>query len=606
MSYRLVKTKNKPEVGPLALLEIIEKVLRAKIPYTGRGLLSKKVLWITEEICRGYKSSVLARLTSNFIDNFDKIDQAEIRIKNLVNPARSFPIPTDPFQSILDILKKNDLLTFRLVNINAKEQADNNIINRAKKAGYVGTACFVEANKYLEQLFVEVKLFFEQGLLDNKCKFLVGEKIDSEATLKNMEYLTSVDLINIFSNEKIYNPSYEKIRSFIYKQSSSFQLSFKLDKEAKENGAKALWMAYGIHDDLIAAQLLVKCGVDPKEIEGIYTKYSEISKLHLIHLAAYKGHEAFFKILLSRGVDLNIANSDGNIGLHFAAFMGHISIMNIYSKEDILNKRGRNGEVALHIACYDNRINVIEFLFQIGIDPNVCENNGLTALMFASSYNHTDLVNLLLEKGAAIDDFTNLGNNSLSLALKNKSDEAAKVLIDKGIDVEALDQDGGRALHNIVLSKKPFDMASYLLQKGAKINAVNHQENTPLHMAVYNSDHDLTSLFLKNGAEINVKNALGDSPLSFAVFKKNDSIVKLLLEKGANIHIVENGGNTPLHIGILHQVDHELIKLLLKYGADINSINKDGQSPLELSCKNKDWELASLLVENRKIEKKEI
>jgi hypothetical protein len=57
-----------------------------------------------------------------------------------------------------------------------------------------------------------------------------------------------------------------------------------------------------------------------------------------------------------------------------------------------------------------------------------------------------------------------------------------------------------------------FDLALYLIEKGAKINEQNKILNTALHYALLNQDYKMADLLLKNGANEKIKNSDGLIP----------------------------------------------------------------------------------------------
>jgi ankyrin len=103
------------------------------------------------------------------------------------------------------------------------------------------------------------------------------------------------------------------------------------------------------------------------------------------------------------------------------------------------------------------------------------------------------------------------------------------------------------------------DVARYLIEQGAPVNARAKNNITPLHCAATGSDPLLQALFIepgpqvvellvKNGAEINAKDAAGWTPLHFAVKFGRNLIVASLLQNGADAGAMTNDGLTPLSL----------------------------------------------------------
>ena len=63
------------------------------------------------------------------------------------------------------------------------------------------------------------------------------------------------------------------------------------------------------------------------------------------------------------------------------------------------------------------------------------------------------------------------------------------------------------------ISEGNLHSVKFFLEKGAKINARNEFDQTPLEKATYYGSLEIVMLLLRNGAEINAKNSVGWSPL---------------------------------------------------------------------------------------------
>jgi ankyrin repeat protein len=75
--------------------------------------------------------------------------------------------------------------------------------------------------------------------------------------------------------------------------------------------------------------------------------------------------------------------------------------------------------------------------------------------------------------------------------------------------------DNATLLHDAV-GHNQLDVAKYLLDKGADVNAVTTDGLTPLHMAAQNGNIEMTKLLLHRGAKINAPDAKGWTPLDRA------------------------------------------------------------------------------------------
>jgi ankyrin repeat protein len=136
--------------------------------------------------------------------------------------------------------------------------------------------------------------------------------------------------------------------------------------------------------------------------------------------------------------------------------------------------------------------------------------------------------------------------------------EIASFLIEAGADVNAQAKDGMTPLHRAAQTGA-IELMSLLISKRADVNAVLHNPvgfadlDTPLHVAVsYLSVSDeetrikMIELLLKSGANVNAKNHFNETPLCEAAFLSGPNVVKELLAKGADPSIRNTDGKSPL------------------------------------------------------------
>ena len=120
-----------------------------------------------------------------------------------------------------------------------------------------------------------------------------------------------------------------------------------------------------------------------------------------------------------------------------------------------------------------------------------------------------------------------------------------------------------------------------LLDRGANINAVDSDNNTPLHWASGNGHHQCIELLLDRGANIDAVDSDNNTPLHWASINGHHQCVELLLDRGANINAVTTDNYTPLHYASI-KAQQQCIELLIDRGADksIESVREDGRDSL--------------------------
>ncbi len=144
-------------------------------------------------------------------------------------------------------------------------------------------------------------------------------------------------------------------------------------------------------------------------------------------------------------------------------------------------------------------------------------------------------------------------DNELLEAVKDNDTKMVKNLIKKGYDVNATFKDGNTLLHIAIKHGLP-KIVDILIDNGAKINADNDFDDTPLHELAYATNlkkkkkrHIFDSL-IEEDVKLNKRDDGGNTPLHIAVIEINPYIVRRLVEEGAKINLKNNNGNTPVEI----------------------------------------------------------
>jgi len=173
-------------------------------------------------------------------------------------------------------------------------------------------------------------------------------------------------------------------------------------------------------------------------------------------------------LLLAEGVDINIADSDGNTPLH-------VSVENGASK-------------------------MSTFLIEKGANTNVTTKNGKNLLHLAALGQSKTLSSMFLEQGLGIETLDNDGFSPLHLAIQKGSDIVAQFLIKKGANVHTISKDGSTLLHTVARAKKEHvDIVSLLLENKLKIDATDKNGKTPLQIAKEKNFTEIVSVLTGKG-----------------------------------------------------------------------------------------------------------
>lgn len=125
-----------------------------------------------------------------------------------------------------------------------------------------------------------------------------------------------------------------------------------------------------------------------------------------------------------------------------------------------------------------------------------------------------------------------------------------------------------------------------LIKAGAK---VNRNGRTPLHVAAAHSRlaDAFCTLLLAAGAKVNARDLIDATPLHFAAWARNAGAVRLLIDFGAKVNASGPDDTTPLH-STLRSREHrdglrETITALLDAGADPDIRDVLGLTPRDLA-----------------------
>jgi ankyrin repeat protein len=133
-----------------------------------------------------------------------------------------------------------------------------------------------------------------------------------------------------------------------------------------------------------------------------------------------------------------------------------------------------------------------------------------------------------------------------------------------------------------------MEVVTYLVSRGADVNAKGPNDLSVLHCAAQNSGNiEVLSYLILQGADVNAVSS-GCTPLHRAAqFNRRDAISKCLVQWGADVNAKEEqSGNTPLHLAARYNSNSAgtVLKYLLSVpGIDVNPKNNDGQTPLDVA-----------------------
>jgi ankyrin repeat protein len=266
----------------------------------------------------------------------------------------------------------------------------------------------------------------------------------------------------------------------------------------------------------------------------------------------------------------------------------------------------------LYEAIISDYYDIIEAIINYAVENiglsiiDIKDNAGQIPLHYAIKNNKIEIIKLLLKNKSNVNIHNNDGYNSLHLAIRKKNLEVCKMIIDNGIYINTKTIITGDTALHLSLNLQTNEITKLLLENKANPKIQDDgNEYTPLHYAVAWNNYDMINLLLDYGADPNIQDNMGNTPLMWCVKQdEKESCKKLIQNKKIeiNCNITDIYGDLPLHI-IFENYDSSKSYYLetLIENTNVNIIDKYNNSILHYLCINELWKKYENILAKKKL-----
>ncbi|BET01497.1 unnamed protein product [Nesidiocoris tenuis] len=349
-----------------------------------------------------------------------------------------------------------------------------------------------------------------------------------------------------------------------------------LHRSAREDNVQAcrILLSYSIDTTIVSLQGYTALQVAGENVHKILQEPPAILDLENKLLDASKSGDLdqVQRLLTSYPHIVNCRDLDGrhSTPLHFAAGYNRVAVVEyLLSHGADVHSKDKGGLVPLHNACSYGHYEVTEMLVKHGANVNVADLWKFTPLHEAAAKGKYDIVRLLLQHGA---DPTK----------KNRDGAMAVELVKEG-DQEVADLlRGNAALLDAAKRGNLARVQRLVTPENINCRDTQGRNSTPLHLAAGYNNVEVAEFLLENGADVNAQDKGGLIPLHNASSYGHLDIAALLIKYNTVVNATDKWGFTPLHEAA-QKGRTQLSALLLAHGADPMMKNQEGQCPLEVA-----------------------
>ncbi|XP_046672494.1 protein phosphatase 1 regulatory subunit 12A-like isoform X3 [Homalodisca vitripennis] len=222
-----------------------------------------------------------------------------------------------------------------------------------------------------------------------------------------------------------------------------------------------------------------------------------------------------------------------------------------------------DGLSALHQACIDDNLDMVEFLVKHGADVNKGDNEGWTPLHATASCGFISIAKFLIEHGANVASVNNDGELPVDIA---ESDEMEDML-QQHIDDQGIDCDEARNEEERMMLK---DAREWLMTGEVRETPHTKTGATALHVAAAKGYIKVMELLLQARADVDSQDVDGWTPLHAAAHWGQKEACELLVEHYCDMDMKNVVGQTALDVA-----DSEMVRVLEELRKKQSTLQRD-------------------------------
>ncbi|KAL9093255.1 MAG: hypothetical protein Q9165_003996 [Trypethelium subeluteriae] len=340
----------------------------------------------------------------------------------------------------------------------------------------------------------------------------------------------------------------------------------------------------------------------------VHEESARLKTLFPLHLAIKLEHEGTIRYLLDKGWDHNKPDDAGNAPLQLATQQNFLPGMEMllkshcdpttknHRKETPLHRAARleyigaakillefkanidttdhYGRTPLFHAVWHKKIEVVKLLLGFNMMPNLAIGNSRSWTLLHAAVDSGTITELLIAANAEPNSINDNGLTPLALACKYGYTDTVKALLKGNADPNLTGDKGSTPLHLACTQPNNLEIIQLLVEKGAKLQAMDEDSLTALQVAASHADKDSILYLVERGADIHgrIKDSNDDNG--------NGPILTLCASRGGRLF-------------------PELAPCLLQHGADVNEVGGPYHTALQAACAQNGHEVVEWLLDRK-------